>query len=276
MTSASNRLAGERLDYLAGSLADSAPADPLELCDAWLQDAFARRESHGDITDPTAVVLSTVALDADGAPRPRARTGLRKGRDEHGAVLYTNLESDKALELAATPRAALLLPWYPLQRQVRIEGVVEQVPAAESDAYWATRPRGSQLGAWASHQSREIDSRDSLETQYAEVEARFEGAEVPRPEFWGGLRVRPVRVEFWQGRAHRVHARIVYTRTAEGDGFGPWGRHRLQPCAGERAGRGGRPADGAPGQRGARPELARGPRPARARPAFICRRRAGR
>ena len=169
MTSASNRLAGERLDYLAGSLADSAPADPLELCDAWLQDAFARRESHGDITDPTAVVLSTVALDADGAPRPRSRTVLLKGLDEHGAVLYTNLESDKALELAATPRAALLLPWYPLQRQVRIEGVVEQVPAAESDAYWATRPRGSQLGAWASHQSREIDSRDSLETQYAEV-----------------------------------------------------------------------------------------------------------
>ncbi|HJC71100.1 MAG TPA: pyridoxamine 5'-phosphate oxidase family protein, partial [Candidatus Brachybacterium intestinipullorum] len=122
MTSASNRLAGERLDYLAGSLADSAPADPLELCDAWLQDAFARRESHGDITDPTAVVLSTVALDADGAPRPRSRTVLLKGLDEHGAVLYTNLESDKALELAATPRAALLLPWYPLQRQVRIEG----------------------------------------------------------------------------------------------------------------------------------------------------------
>ena len=229
MTSASNRLAGERLDYLAGSLADSAPADPLELCDAWLQDAFARRESHGDITDPTAVVLSTVALDADGAPRPRSRTVLLKGLDAQGAVLYTNLESDKALELDATPRAALLLPWYPLQRQVRIEGMVEQVPAAESDAYWATRPRGSQLGAWASHQSREIDSRDSLETQYAEVEARFEGAEVPRPEFWGGLRVLPVRVEFWQGRAHRVHDRIVYTRTAEGDGFGPWGRHRLQP-----------------------------------------------
>uniref|UniRef100_UPI001C3E2951 pyridoxal 5'-phosphate synthase n=2 Tax=Bacillati TaxID=1783272 RepID=UPI001C3E2951 len=113
--------------------------------------------------------------------------------DEHGAVVYTNLGSDKARELRATPRAALLMPWYPLQRQVRVEGPVEEVPAAESDAYWATRPRGSQLGAWASHQSRRIDSRESLEAQYDEVEARFEGAEVPRPEFWGGLRIRPER-----------------------------------------------------------------------------------
>ena len=229
MTSASDRLAGERLDYLTGSLADAAPADPLELCNAWLRDAFARRESHGDISDPTAVVLSTVALGADGTPRPRSRTVLLKGLDADGAVVFTNLDSDKGQELRTTPRAALLMPWYPLQRQVRIEGRVEEVPAAESDAYWATRPRGSQLGAWASHQSRPIDSREQLEAQYAEVEARFEGAEVPRPEFWGGLRVRPVRVEFWQGRAHRVHDRIVYTRTAEGDGFGPWGRHRLQP-----------------------------------------------
>jgi pyridoxamine 5'-phosphate oxidase len=150
---------------------------------------------------------------------------LLKGLDAQGAALYTNLESDKALELKATPRAALLLPWYPLQRQVRIEGAVEPLPAADSDAYWATRPRGSQLGAWASHQSREIDSRESLEAQYAEVEARFEGAEVPRPPFWGGLRVRPERLEFWQGRAHRVHDRIVYTLTADGE----WARHRLQP-----------------------------------------------
>lgn len=229
MTSASDRLAGERLDYLAGSLADAAPADPLALCDAWLQDAFARRDSHGDITDPTAVVLSTVALDADGAPRPRSRTVLLKGLDEHGASIYTNLDSDKARELHATPRASLLLPWYPLQRQVRIEGAVEEMSATESDAYWASRPRGSQLGAWASHQSRRIDSRESLEAQYAEVEARFEGADVPRPEFWGGLRLRLERIEFWQGRAHRVHDRIVYERPADGAGAGDWERHRLQP-----------------------------------------------
>ena len=175
------------------------------------------------------MVLSTVALDADGAPRPRSRTVLLKGLDAHGAVVYTNLGSDKARELRATPRAALLMPWYPLQRQVRIEGAVEEVSAAESDAYWATRPRGSQLGAWASHQSREIDSRDTLEEQYAEVEARFDGGDVPRPEFWGGLRIRPERIEFWQGRAHRVHDRIVYERSADDAGAGDWTRHRLQP-----------------------------------------------
>ena len=229
MTSASDRLAGERLDYLAGSLADAAPADPLELCNAWLRDAFARRESRGDISDPTAVVLSTVALGADGTPRPRSRTVLLKGLDADGAVVFTNLDSDKGQELRTTPRAALLMPWYPLQRQVRIEGRVEEVPAAESDAYWATRPRGSQLGAWASHQSRPIDSREQLEAQYAEVEARFEGVEVPRPEFWGGLRIHPQRIEFWQGRAHRVYDRIVYERAADDTGSGSWERHRLQP-----------------------------------------------
>ncbi|WP_341853902.1 pyridoxal 5'-phosphate synthase [Brachybacterium sp. GPGPB12] len=121
------------------------------------------------------------------------------------------------------------MPWYPLQRQVRVEGPVEEVPAAESDAYWATRPRGSQLGAWASHQSRRIDSRESLEAQYDEVEARFEGAEVPRPEFWGGSRIRPERIEFWQGRAHRVHDRIVYERSGDDAGAGDWERHRLRP-----------------------------------------------
>jgi pyridoxamine 5'-phosphate oxidase len=108
---------------------------------------------------------------------------------------------------------------------VRIEGTVEALPDADSDAYWVTRPRGSQLGAWASHQSRRIDSREGLETRYAEVEERFAGREVPRPDFWGGLRVRPERIEFWQGRAHRVHDRIVYTLTADGE----WARHRLQP-----------------------------------------------
>lgn len=218
-------LAGERLDYLAGSLADEAPADPLALLDTWLDEAFARRETHGDISDPSAVVLSTIALGEDGAPRPRSRTVLLKGRSGEGLVVYTNLASDKGHELAETPRASLLLPWYPLQRQVRIEGAVHEGSAAESDAYWASRPRGSQLGAWASHQSAPIDSRDALEAQYAEVEARFEGQDVPRPEFWGGLRIDPVRIEFWQGRANRLHDRIVYSRASDGT----WERHRLQP-----------------------------------------------
>ena len=221
----SRRLPGERHDFLSGSLADDAPADPLALFEVWLEEAFARREEHGDLPDPSAVVLATVALDAEGAPRPRSRTVLLKDHDQEGFVVYTNLDSAKGRELGMTPRAALLMPWYPLQRQVRIEGTVEQVAAVQSDAYWAQRPRGSQLGAWASRQSREITSRESLEAQYAQVEERFEGSEVPRPSFWGGLRVRPERIEFWQGRAHRFHDRILYTAAADGS----WERHRLQP-----------------------------------------------
>lgn len=220
-----DRLADERLDYLAGSLADDAPADPLALFDVWMGDAFARRTEHGDLSDPSAVVLSTVALGADGSPRPRSRTVLLKGHDEDGFVFYTNLGSSKVAELDATPRAAMLLPWYSLQRQVRIEGRVEHLPDAESDAYWAQRPRGSQLGAWASHQSAPITSRADLDAQYAEVEARFEGLEVPRPEFWGGMRLLAEHLEFWQGRENRFHDRIEYALTADGS----WERHRLQP-----------------------------------------------
>lgn len=219
------RLPGERTDYLAGSLPDDAPADPLALFDIWLAEAFAQREEHADLPEPSAVVLATVALDADGTARPRSRTVLLKGHDRDGFVVFTNYDSDKGHEAEAMPRAALLLPWYPLQRQVRIEGTVEPVTAAESDAYWAQRPRGSQLGAWASHQSRPISSREALEAQYAEVEERFADTPVPRPPHWGGLRVRPTSLEFWQGRPHRFHDRILYTARADGG----WERHRLQP-----------------------------------------------
>lgn len=219
------RLAGERTDYLAGSLADDAPSDPLVLFDIWLAEAFAHREEHGDLPEPSAVVLSTVALDATGAPRPRSRTLLLKGHDADGFVVFTNLDSDKGHEVEAIPRAALLMPWYPLQRQVRIEGTAEQTTPAEADAYWAQRPRGSQLGAWASHQSRTIASREALEAQYAAAEERFAGQEVPRPQYWGGLRVRPTSLEFWQGRPHRFHDRILYTARADSG----WERHRLQP-----------------------------------------------
>lgn len=220
-----DRLPLEHVDYLAGSLADSAPADPLALFDAWLDDAFTRRDLQGDISDPSAVVLSSVAIDPDGTPRPRSRTVLLKGRDERGFVVYTSRESAKGRELAANPQASLLFPWYPLQRQVRIEGRAEQVSDEESDAYFARRPRGSQLGAWASRQSRPIGSREDLEAQYAEAEERFAGREVPRPPYWGGIRLLPVRLEFWQGRAHRMHDRIEFELTPDGT----WTRRRLQP-----------------------------------------------
>ncbi|MGY5765182.1 pyridoxamine 5'-phosphate oxidase [Brachybacterium sp. DNPG3] len=219
------RLPLEHIDYLAGSLADDAPADPLALFDAWLDDAFARRDLHGDISDPSAVVLASIALDEAGAPRPRTRTVLLKGRDERGFVVYTNRESAKGRELAATPQASLLFPWYALQRQVRVEGRVERVSDAESDAYFARRPRGSQLGAWASDQSRPVGSREELEARYADAEARFAGRDVPRPDYWGGLRLLPDALEFWQGRANRMHDRIAFALGTDG----VWRRERLQP-----------------------------------------------
>lgn len=220
-----SRQAAESPDFLTGSLADDAPEDPCVLVDVWQDDAFIRRTEHGDLPDPTAVVLSTVALGADGTSRPRSRTVLLKGRDSRGFVLYSNLDSAKGQEIAATPQAALLMPWYPLQRQVRIEGPVERLSAEESDAYFTQRPRGSQLGAWASQQSRPVGSREELEAQYAEAEARFEGADVPRPPHWGGIRVVPERIEFWQGRENRLHDRLAYALRADGS----WHRTRLQP-----------------------------------------------
>lgn len=222
---AARDLAADRTDYLAGSLADEAPADPLALFDAWMQDAFARREEHGDLPDPTAVVLATVDLTGP-APRPRTRTVLLKAHDADGFVVFTNKESDKGRELAGDAQASLLLPWYVLQRQVRIEGAITDVADQEADDYFASRPRGSQIGAWASHQSRPVASREALDAQYAEAEARFADSEtVPRPPHWGGYRLRPERIEFWQGRASRMHDRIVFTLGADGS----WSRERLQP-----------------------------------------------
>lgn len=237
-----DRLAAERTDYGTGSLADEAANDPLALFDAWMAEAFERRESHGDLAEPTAVVLSTIAVGTNGGAadgvdggvdrviRPRSRTVLLKGRDERGFVLYTNLDSDKGREVDANPSASLLLPWYPLQRQVRIEGLVEPVDPAKADAYFASRPRGSQIGAWASRQSRPVDSRAALEAQYTAAQERFEGADVPRPPFWGGLRLVPDRIEFWQGRQNRLHDRIVVTRVGvDEQREAVWEQHRLQP-----------------------------------------------
>lgn len=179
----------------------------LPLFDDWYAEAQA-----GEPNDPNAVALATV--DADG--RPSVRMVLLKGHDARGFVFYTNRESRKAAALAANAQAALLFHWKSLRRQIRIEGAVETVSDAESDAYFASRSRDSQLGAWASDQSRPLDTRETFEARFAEMQARFEGGAVPRPPHWGGYRVVPDTIEFWQDRAHRLHERRLFTRGADG------------------------------------------------------------
>lgn len=181
--------------------------DPFDLFDQWFAEA---RESEPN--DPNAMALATA--DADG--RPSVRMVLLKGHGRDGFVFYTNREGRKAAELAANPHAALLFHWKSLRRQIRIEGSVTLASDAESDSYFASRSRDSQLGAWASDQSRPLDSRETFEARFAEVQARFEGQDVPRPPFWGGYRVTPKVIEFWQDRAHRLHERRVFTPDAQG------------------------------------------------------------
>lgn len=184
--------------------------------DEWLDDA----EQSG-IAEPNAMVLATV----DAAGRPGSRTVLLKRNDADGLVFYTNYDSRKGHELATNPYASVTFPWYPLHRQAHACGRVSPVPAAESDAYFASRPRGAQLGAWSSPQSRVIPSRDVLDEAFAGYEQRWpEGTEVPRPGHWGGFRLVPDQVEFWQGRMNRVHDRLRYRY----DGHG-WLRERLAP-----------------------------------------------
>lgn len=224
-------LASERISYTLGELDEPLPDSPFPLVQRWVDDAFARRDAEGDLAEPTAVVLSTVQLGEDG-PRPRSRTVLLKSMDEDGFVIYTNTLSAKGRELEAVPWAAMLLPWYPLQRQLRVEGRVERVADAEADEYWASRPRGSQIGSTASHQSRPIDSRAALEEQVRAAEQEHEGDEaIPRPDHWTGFRLTPDRIEFWQGRPNRVHDRIEYRRAAAdgGSAHEGWSRQRLQP-----------------------------------------------
>jgi pyridoxamine 5'-phosphate oxidase len=170
--------------------------------------------------EPAAMVLATV--DAEG--RPSARVVLLKGFDEIGFVFYTNLESQKGRDLTVTPVAALCFYWPQLYQQVRIEGRVEPVSGAEADAYFATRPRGAQIGAWASKQSRTLASREELEARVKAVEEKFAGREVARPPFWSGFRVIPARIEFWESRENRLHDRVVYLKEN-----GKWRTERLYP-----------------------------------------------
>jgi len=180
--------------------------DPHILFEEWLAEATASEPN-----DPTAMALAT----ADAAGQPSVRMVLLKGHDQRGFVFYTNLESRKGAELAANPRAALLFHWKSLRRQVRVEGPTERVSDAEADAYFATRGRDSQLGAWASDQSRPLDARETFEARYEAMRARFEGGDVPRPPHWSGTRVIPEVIEFWTDRAHRLHERRVFTRQGE-------------------------------------------------------------
>ncbi|MEM7094968.1 MAG: pyridoxamine 5'-phosphate oxidase [Actinomycetota bacterium] len=213
---AGSELADLRLEYDVGTLRrDDMLVDPIEQWRSWFDAAMA-----ADVYEPNAMVVATV----DEGGWPHARNVLVKGVDERGFAFYTNYESAKAAELESAGKASALFSWLPMHRQVRVVGTVSRVSADESDAYFASRPRGSQIGAWASPQSDLIADPGVLERAVAAVTARFEGGAVPRPPFWGGYRIAPVMFEFWQGRPSRLHDRLRYVWRN-----GSWDIERIAP-----------------------------------------------
>lgn len=206
-----------RQEYSLQGLSETdVDPDPFKQFQQWLAEAI-----KAQLYEPNAMTLATVAADG----KPSARMVLLKGCDERGFIFYTNYASRKGQELAHNPWAALVFWWGELERQVRVEGYVEQVPAWESDAYFQSRPEGSRLGALASYQSRIISNRDVLEQRLQELVASYHDREIPRPAYWGGYCLRPTSIEFWKGRANRLHDRLRYRRSADGS----WLIERLSP-----------------------------------------------
>jgi pyridoxamine 5'-phosphate oxidase len=206
-----------RREYASRALDElSADSDPITQFRIWFEEAV-----RAELLDANAMALATVTADG----RPTVRTVLLKGIEDRGLVFFTHYNSPKGLELAALPHAALLFYWAELERQVRVTGAVERVSADESDAYFASRPRQSQIAAWAARQSAELPDRRTLEERFAVLQGEYEGQPIRRPPQWGGYRVALERVEFWQGRPSRLHDRLLYTKNRDGT----WRRVRLAP-----------------------------------------------